>query len=118
MGALAYRNRQGELIDVPSVTATKLKSDFGDVFEQAVTGGAVAITKHGQRKAVLVSFSEFEALTNARSTSLEALTSEFNETLLAGMQTPTARKAMASAFNATGAQLGATTVRAVAKRRR
>ena len=118
MAALAFRNRQGDLIDVPSVTATKLKSDFGDVFEQVATGGAVAITKHGQRKAVLISFSEFEALIKARSTSLEALTSEFNDALLARMQTPTARKAMASAFNATSAQLGAAAVRAAGKRRR
>jgi antitoxin Phd len=117
MSALTYRNRQGELVDVPSVTASELKTDFGTILERAMVGGAVAITKHGQHKAVLISQAEFDALTKARSASLDELTKEFDDALLRRMQTPAARKGMAAAFNATSAQLGNAAVRASAKRR-
>ena len=71
-----------------------------------MVGGAIAITKHGQHKAVLISQSEFDALTKARSASLDELTKEFDDALLRRMQTPASRKGMSAAFNATPAQLG------------
>ena len=118
MSMPVYRNRQGELIDLPSVSATRLKAEFGELFEQAMMNGPIAITRHGQKKAVLISYAEFEALTKARTSSLDALTREFNETLLTGMQTPAARKAMAAAFEASPARLGTAAAKAVTKRRR
>lgn len=116
MPALVYRNREGHLVDVPTVTATQLKNEFGTVFEQTLAGGAVAITRHAQPKAVLLSYAEFRALTRARTTSLEDLRKGFDDAMLARMQTPKSRKAMAAAFNASPAKLGGASVRA-AKRR-
>jgi antitoxin Phd len=105
MSTLTFRNSQGELIDVPSVAATRLKNEFGTVLEQAVRGGAVAITKHETPKAVLISYDEFQALVKARAHDLSDLRSEY-DTLLARMQTPKARKGMEAAFNASAAELG------------
>ena len=33
MSTLTFRNSQGELVDVPSVAATRLKNEFGTVLE-------------------------------------------------------------------------------------
>ena len=117
MSALVYRNREGNLIDVPTVTASELKNAFGTVFERTLAGGAVAITKHAQTKAVLLSYAEFEALTKARTASLDDLGKQFDDAMLARMQTPKAKKAMAAAFSATPAKLGGAAIRAAAKRR-
>jgi len=117
MHSLVYRNREGNLFDVPTVTASQLKNEFGTILERTLAGGAVAITKHAQPKAVLLSYAEFEALTKDRTASLDDLSKQFDDAMLARMQTPKARKAMAAAFNATPARLGAAAVRAAAKRR-
>ena len=104
MTPLTFRNRLGDLVDVPSVAATRLKNEFGAVLEQAARG-AVAITRHDAPKAVLVSYEEFRALVNARSQSLGELDAEF-DALLERMQTPKAKKGLASAFAASPAELG------------
>jgi prevent-host-death family protein len=111
MSALTYRNRDGELVDVPAVAATRFKNEFGTIFEQATIDGAVAITKHNTPKAVLLSLAEFEALTEASAPELDELTDEFDE-LLERMQTPNAKSALAAAFDATPAQLGRAAVKA------
>ncbi len=105
MPALTFRNSQGELVDVPTVAATRLKNEFGAVLEQAVRGGAVAITKHETPRAVLISYDEFQALVKARSHDLNDLRAEY-DILLDRMQTPAARKGMEAAFNASPAELG------------
>jgi antitoxin Phd len=105
MSTLTFRNSQGELIDVPTVAATRLKNEFGAVLEQAVRGGAVAITKHETPRAVLISYDEFQALVKTRAHNLSDLRAEY-DTLLARMQTPKARKGMEAAFNASAAELG------------
>ena len=115
MSTLTYRNRDGELVDVPSVAATRFKNEFGAIFEQAALGGAVAITKHNTPKAVLLSYAEFEALTKASSPVLDELTEQFDE-LLERMQT--SKAAMASAFDATPQQLGRAAVKAARPKRR
>ncbi len=115
MAALTFRNSLGELVDIPSVPASRFKNEFGAVFEQAVLGGAVAITKHDTPKAVLISYDEFQALLRARSASLGELTAQFDR-LLDAMQGGKARKAMASAFDAPPARLGRAAVRAARKR--
>lgn len=111
MSMLTFRNSQGELVDVPSVAATRLKNEFGTVLEQAVRGGAVAITKHETPRAVLISYDEFQALVRARTHNLGELRAEY-DTLLARMQTPKARKGMEAAFDATPAELGRAAVKA------
>src|SRR5215208_5892325 len=111
---LSYRNSDGELVDVPTVAATRFKNEFGAIFEQAALGGAVAITKHNTPKAVLLSYAEFEALTKAGSPMLDELTDEFDE-LLAGMQTTASKSAMATAFDATPKELGRAAVSAAGR---
>ena len=113
---LTFRNSQGELVDVPSVAATRLKNEFGTVLEQVIRGGAVAITRHDTTKAVVLSYDEFQSLVKAQSHSLNDLSAEY-DTLLSRMQTPAARKGMAAAFNATPAELGRAAVKAARKRR-
>ena len=111
MSTLTFRKSLGELVDVPTVAATRIKNEFGAVLEQAVRGGAVAITKHEPPKAVLISYDEFQALVKARSPDLGDLTAEF-DTLLGRMQTPAAAKGMEAAFNASPAELGRAAVKA------
>ena len=114
--AITFRNRQGELVDLPRVAATRVKNKFGAILEQAVHEGAVAITRHDTPKAVLLSFAEFESLVQARSRTLDDLSVEFDD-LLARMQTAKARKGMKAAFNAAPADLGRAAVKAARKRR-
>jgi antitoxin Phd len=117
VSTLTYRNSQGELIDIPTVAATKVKNEFGAVLERAVAGGAVAITRHDAPKAVLLSFTEFAALVKGRADSLDDLAGEF-DALLSRMQTPGARKGVAAAFAASPAELGRAAVAAARPPRR
>jgi prevent-host-death family protein len=116
MPGLTFRNRDGELVDVPTVAATRFKNEFGTIFEQAALGGAVAITKHNTPKAVLLSYVEFEALTKASTPALDDLADQFDQ-LLAGMQTPRSKAAVASAFDATSEELGRAAVKAARAKR-
>lgn len=43
MSTVPFRNREGELVDVPVVAASRLKNEFGAVFEQAALSGVVVI---------------------------------------------------------------------------
>jgi prevent-host-death family protein len=113
---LTFRNSAGELIDIPTVAATKVKNEFGAVLDKAVHGGAVAITRHDTPKAVLLSYAEFGSLVQARSATLESLGAEFDG-LLDRMQTAQSRKGMERAFHAAPARLGRTAVRAARKNR-
>jgi antitoxin Phd len=117
MPTLTFRNHAGELVDVPVVAATRFKNEFGAIFERAALGGAVAITKHNTPKAVLLSYAEFQALTKSGAPELDELTEDF-DTLLERMQSPRARAAVASAFDATPEELGRAAVRAARPRRR
>ena len=116
MSTLTFRNSLGELVDIPSVAASRFKNEFGAIFEQAALGGAVAITKHDTPKAVLLSYAEFESLVRSRSPALDELGEQFDG-LLARMQTPKARKGMAAAFNASPAELGRAAVKAATRKR-
>jgi prevent-host-death family protein len=112
--ALTFRNSQGDLVDIPTVPATRVKNGFGAVLDRAVAGGAVAITRHDTPKAVLLSFAEFAALVKGRTEGLEELTNEF-DALMARMQTPAAKKGAAAAFAAAPAVLGRAAVAAAAR---
>ena len=114
MSALTFRNKLGELVDIRSVPATRLKNEFGTIFEQAVRNGAVAITKHDTARAILISMEEFEALVGERSLSLDELSEQF-EGLLSRMQTPAAKKGIAAAFKASPKALGRAAVKAARK---
>ncbi len=104
------------MVDLPTVTASRFKNEFGANFEKAALGGAVAITKHDTPKAVILSYAEFEALVKLRSPAIDELDAQFDE-LLARMQSPKARKGMAAAFSASPAKLGRAAVKAAGKKR-
>jgi antitoxin Phd len=110
MPVLTFRNSEGKLVEVPSVPATQFKNHFGNVIDQAVRGGAVAITKHDAPQAVLLSYSEFNSLVQSRSQALEELNAQFDD-LLTRMQTPKARQGMQRAFDATPPRLGRSAVK-------
>jgi antitoxin Phd len=116
MSTLTFRNRQGALVDIPTVKATQVKNEFGSILEKAMRSGAVAITRHAAPKAVLLSYEEFESLVQLQSRTLENLGAEFDD-LLDRMQTPKAKKAMESAFHASPAKLGRAAIRAARKGR-
>jgi antitoxin Phd len=111
MSTVPFRNRYGKLVDVPMVSASHLKNEFGAVFEQAALNGAVVITKHNTPRAVLLSYREFEALTASATPALDDLSERFDK-LLATMQTPEAKAGVAAAFDATPEELGAAAVKA------
>jgi len=113
---LRFRNARGEMVEVESIAATRLKNEPGAIIEKVLTGGAVAITRHDAPKAVLISYEDFRELARAREPSLGALASQF-DALLESMQAPGARKALASAFEASPEGLGAAAVREAAKER-
>jgi prevent-host-death family protein len=108
---VSFRNRDGRLVDVSEVTASRLKNEFGSVFEQAAVDGAVVITKHDTPRAVLLSYAEFEALTASASPALDDLSERFND-LLATMQTPEAKAGVAAAFDASPEEMGAAAMKA------
>ena len=85
MATLAFRNSYGELIDIPTVAATRVKNEFAAILDQASSGGAVAITRHDTPKAVLISYAEFESLIKLRTLALDDLSTEFDG-MLARMQ--------------------------------
>ncbi len=116
MPKLTFRNSHGQLIDISTVAATKVKNEFGAILEQTIHSGAVAITRHDTPKAVLLSFAEFESLVNERSRSLDDLNTEFDE-LLTQMQTPSARRGIEAAFHASPVELGRAAVKAARKHR-
>ena len=116
MSTLTFRNRQGALVDIPTVKATQVKNEFGAILEKATRSGAVAITRHATPKAVLISYEEFESLVQVQSRTLENLGAEFDD-LLDRMQTPKAKKGMESAFHASPAKLGRAAIRAARKGR-
>lgn len=113
---LSFRNRQGNLVEVPTVAASRFKNEFGTIFEQATRDGAVAIAKHDKPKAVLLALDEFEALVGARAPALDELSARFDD-LLARMQSPRQKRAAAAAFDAAPAALGRAAVKAAAQSR-
>lgn len=110
-----FRNRRGETLKPASITASEAKSEFGRVLDIAVQGGAVVITKHDMPKAVLISVEDFNRLAGGADARLNALDQEF-DALLEGMQTPKARQGMATAFAASGKELGKAASAAVRRR--
>ncbi len=111
---LTFRNSRGDLVDVPSIAATRVKNEFGVVLEQALRNGAIAITRHDTPKAVLISYEEFQALIRDRAPVLNELRAEY-DVLLSRMQTLKARKGMEAAFNATPEQLGKAAAKAATR---
>jgi len=100
-----FRKHTGELVEMPEVSATQAKNTFGEVLERLATVGAISITRHDKPRAVLLALEEFEALHRERAETLEELSARFDD-LLEGMQTPTSRRGMEAAFDASPDELG------------
>jgi len=116
MASHTFRNRLGQLVEIPEVPATQAKNSFGEILDRVAASGAVAITRHHMTKAVLLSYEEFESLSSARAETLDALSTKF-EGLLERMQTPAAKQGMEEAFNASPAALGRAAAKAARRRR-
>ncbi|MBX3304248.1 MAG: type II toxin-antitoxin system prevent-host-death family antitoxin [Nitrospira sp.] len=99
MPKLTFRNSRGQLVNVSTVAATRVKNEFDAILEQTMHDGVVAITRHDKPSAVILSFAEFESLVRERGRSRDEIDTEFDG-LLANMQTPQARKGVEAAFNA------------------
>jgi prevent-host-death family protein len=93
-----------------TVTASDLKNKFGEVIAQALKG-AVAITRHQRAEFVLLPVEQYLELQEARTASLDALTSEF-DAMVARMNTPAARRGVDQLFKAAPAALGTSAVKA------
>ena len=98
-----------------SYAATEAKHEFGRVLEQAIHGATVIITKHDSPRAVLISIDQFKALQEAPGLKLNTLSDEF-DALLDRMQTPSARRGMSAAFDASAKRLGRAAVAFARKR--
>jgi antitoxin Phd len=111
-----FHTHRSEQSKPASVTATEAKNGFGRILEKAIRGSVVVITKHDAPKAVLMSMDEFNALSRAPESKINALSAEF-DSLLARMQGSVARNSMDAAFHASPKQLGEGAVAAVARKR-
>jgi prevent-host-death family protein len=97
-----------------AVTATEAKNNFGALLDNVIERGRIAITKHDEVSAVVLSRREYELLVKNQHDPLRALSQEF-EGLVQRMQGPIARKAGRVLFDATPARLSRA---AVARARR
>lgn len=98
--------------DYADISATEFKKRFGKTLEDVAHGKPVRIIRHGRRSESLVLMREDELVAlRARSASpLDVLRNQFDE-LLARMQTPEARQAVASVGQASTKELGAAALR-------
>lgn len=98
-----------------SMTATEAKNGFGRALERALRGEPVVITKQQKPKAVLISFEDYQALSQPSHDILEELRAEY-DARFATMQTAAARRSMDKALRATPRQMGEAAVKAARKR--
>ena len=103
--AIRYRNRQGELVDSPQVSASEAKHRFGQLLDTAMRSGPVTITKQRKPQAVLISLEEYRALARADEHALAQLTDEF-DAMFERMQAAGAAAAMKKAFETAPRELG------------
>jgi prevent-host-death family protein len=104
------RFRRGKLADTPQVSASAAKNSFGRILDRVAKEGRLAITKHDELCAVLISIEEYRVLVGAEEVTLDTLSDEF-DALFERMQMPGAAAAMQKAFALTPAQLGRAAVK-------
>ncbi len=107
------RPRRDKLADAPQISASVAKNSFGRILDRVAREGRLAITKHDEPCAVLISIEEYRALVGAEEVTLNTLSDEF-DALFERMQEPGAAAAMQRAFALTPAQLGRAAVKAAA----
>src|SRR6266567_6646134 len=107
------RSRPSKLVDAPHVSASAAKNSFGRMLDRVAREGRLAITKHDEPCAVLISIDEYRSLVGLQEVTLNTLSDEF-DALFERMQRPGAAAAMQKAFALTPAQLGRAVVKAAA----
>ncbi len=115
MAVQTIRNSRGQLVEVPSYSATDAKNSFGTVMDQAISQGMVTITRRDKTRAVVLSIEEYEALLARLPDELETLRGEF-DALVGRMQKAPAKAAGRALFRATPAALGKAAVAGTRKR--
>ena len=114
MSAMVLRNQRGER--VVEVSASEAKNAFGRILDSVAQTGMVAITKHAQPRAVLLSLDEYRAITEGAGTVLESLKGEF-DAMLDRMNAPGQRDAMQRAFDTPPEELGRIAVKGARRKR-
>ena len=104
------RSRRGKLADAPQISASVAKNSFGRILDRVAKEGRLAITKHDEPCAVLISIEEYRVLVGAEAVTLDTLSDEF-DALFERMQKPGAAAAMQKAFALTPAELGRAAVK-------
>ena len=104
------RSDRSKPADAPQIPASVAKNTFGRVLDRVAREGRVAITKHDEPCAVLISIDEYRALVGAEEMALNTLSAEF-DALFERMQEPGAAVAMQRAFAMTPGELGRAAVK-------
>lgn len=89
---------------LPEITASVLKNKFSEVARLA-SREPLAVTRHHRREFVILTAEHYEELQQTRLAPLEGLAAEFDQ-MVARMNTPKGKRAAASLFSATSADLG------------
>lgn len=108
------RNRRGERVE--EVSATDAKNAFGRILDMVARKGMVAITRHDQARAVVLSMDEYRALAHGGENLLQALQGEF-DAMLDHMNAPGQREAMQQAFDTPPEKLGRIAVKGARRKR-
>ncbi len=103
-------SRRRQLADAPQVSASAAKNSFGRILDRVAKEGRIAITKHDEPRAMLISIEEYRVLAGAEEVILNTLSDEF-DALFERMQKPGAAAAMQMAFALTPARLGRAAVK-------
>lgn len=105
VSALSFRNAEGDVVELKDVPVSDAKKSLGALFEEVAAGTPVAILKHNQRRAVLLSIEDFDALAKFQADALARLTSRYDQ-MMAAMQTDAHRKGADAVFAMSGDELG------------
>ena len=108
--ASSVRTRRRALAVPSQVSASDAKNGFGRLLDRVAKEGRLAITKHDEPCAMLISIEEYRVLAAAHEATLDTLAGEF-DALFERMQTPAAAAAMQKAFAMTPAELGRAAVK-------
>jgi prevent-host-death family protein len=109
--------RSPRLRELPTVTATALKSSTAEVLDQVSRGHAVAITKHDKPRAVLVSYEDYVSWKSKDDEVFETFFEEY-QGMLDAMQSPEQKAAALRLFEATPEELGEAALRGAQRRAR
>lgn len=108
--ASSVRSRRRAPAAPSQVSASDAKNGFGRLLDRVAKEGRLAITKHDEPCAMLISIDEYRVLAAAHEATLETLAAEF-DALFERMQEPAAAAAMQKTFAMTPAELGRAAVK-------